>query len=88
MLPCTNKLIFGVDCMGCGLQRAILLLLKGDFLGAFKMYPAIYTMLILILLVCLTIFDKKRNYSKLLISIAIINALIMIIAYIYKQDLI
>lgn len=88
MLPCTNKLLFGVDCMGCGLQRAALLLLQGDFVAAFKMYPAIYTMIPLVIIVCLTIFDKNRNYSKLLISIAIVNALIMIIAYIYKQGLI
>lgn len=88
MLPCTNKMLFGVECTGCGMQRALLLLFQGDFIGAFKMYPAIYTFIPLIILVVLTIFDKKRKYNKLLIILAVINALLMIINYIYKQGLI
>ena len=46
MLPCWSKTLFGVECLGCGLQRAFLLLLKGDFIGAFQMYPAIYVTLV------------------------------------------
>ncbi|MES2747917.1 MAG: DUF2752 domain-containing protein [Bacteroidota bacterium] len=46
MIPCMNKQLFGVDCLGCGTQRALLLVLKGDFVAAFHMFPAIYTTLI------------------------------------------
>jgi hypothetical protein len=49
MLPCLNKKIFGVDCLGCGMQRSISLLLKGDFVAAFYMYPAIYPLLLLLM---------------------------------------
>ncbi|WP_237708876.1 DUF2752 domain-containing protein [Gillisia marina] len=35
LLPCLNKQLFDIDCYGCGGQRSILLLLKGDFHGAF-----------------------------------------------------
>ncbi len=42
MLPCLNKELFGVDCIGCGIQRATVLLFRGEFIAAFKMYPAIY----------------------------------------------
>lgn len=48
MLPCYTKKLWGVDCPGCGLQRAIVFLLKGDFGAAFGMYPAIYPMLLLL----------------------------------------
>ena len=44
MLPCLNKKLFGVDCLGCGIQRALSLLIHGEFIAAFKMYPAIYTL--------------------------------------------
>jgi hypothetical protein len=35
MIPCMNKTLFGVDCMGCGTQRALAFLLKGEFVEAF-----------------------------------------------------
>ncbi|WP_282075776.1 DUF2752 domain-containing protein [Maribacter aquivivus] len=47
MLPCFTKQLLGVDCPGCGLQRSLLFLIKGEFISAFLMYPAIYPMLLL-----------------------------------------
>ncbi len=48
MLPCFTKKIIGVDCPGCGLQRAAFFLLQGDFVAAFYMYPAIYPLILLL----------------------------------------
>jgi len=45
MLPCFSKTFFGFTCLGCGLQRSLILLIHGDFLSAFKMYTEIYTLL-------------------------------------------
>lgn len=84
MLPCMNKKLFGVECLGCGTQRAITLLLKGEFLEAFYMYPAIYTLILLFGFLLLNFIDRGRNYHKIIISMAIINAAIMIISYFYK----
>jgi len=47
MLPCFTKQLWGFDCPGCGLQRAIVFLIQGKFGAAFEMYPAIYPMLFL-----------------------------------------
>lgn len=85
MLPCMSKQLFGMDCPGCGMQRSLLLVLKGDFADAFFMFPAIYTTIIFFLSVGLHFVDKSRNYHKIIVPIAVINALIMIISYIYKQ---
>lgn len=85
MLPCMNKSIFGVDCMGCGMQRSLLLLSKGEFLEAFKMFPALYTTILFFLVVTLHFLDKSRNYLKLIVALAIINALVLVIAYAYKM---
>ena len=46
MVPCMNKSIFGIDCMGCGTQRSLALLLDGEFIEAFKIFPAIYTLIL------------------------------------------
>ena len=48
MLPCYTKQLWGFDCPGCGMQRSIVFLLKGEFGAAFEMYPAIYPMLLLL----------------------------------------
>jgi len=63
MLPCLNKKLFGVDCMGCGLQRAIALIFQGEFVAAFQMYPAVYGLITLFLYVGLNIFFKFKNSS-------------------------
>ncbi len=85
MIPCLNKQLFGVDCLGCGTQRALLLLFNGDFAKAFHMFPAIYTTLLFFGILALHFLDKSRNYHKLLIGLAIVNASIMIVSYIYKM---
>ena len=84
MLPCMNKTIFGVDCMGCGTQRALHLLLQGEFVEAYKMFPAIYTLILFAIVLFLHFIDKKRNYLKLISLLAIVNGVLMIINYFYK----
>lgn len=84
MIPCLNKKLFGLDCLGCGTQRAIVFILKGDFVAAFHQFPAIYTTLLFFAIVGLHFTDKSRNYHKLIVGLAILNGIIMIISYIYK----
>ncbi|UNY97519.1 DUF2752 domain-containing protein [Zhouia spongiae] len=84
MLPCLNKKLFGIECPGCGIQRSVALIWDGDLVGAFKMYPAIYTLIIMFLLIGIDIVTKKKDFSKLIIPLAIINAVIIITNYILK----
>ena len=84
LLPCVNKKIFGIECLGCGTQRSLVMLFHGDFIGAFQMFPAIYTTILLFSCIALHFIDKSRNYHKAIIGLAIINAVIMVIAYFYK----
>lgn len=84
MLPCMNKQLFGVECPGCGTQRAIAFLLEGEFWEAFKMFPAIYTLGIFFIFLALHLLDKKRNYYKLVIASAILNGAVILIAYFIK----
>lgn len=85
MLPCLSKTLFGIECLGCGFQRSLLLLFQGQFKAAFEMYPAIFTSLIFIASLLLNAVHKKGNYSKAIIILAIINASIMIAGYYYKH---
>lgn len=87
MMPCLTKKYFGIDCFGCGTQRAFVMLTEGDFKGAFEMYPAIYSLLVLAFFVVLSIFDRSRNYSKILIFLGIANAVIIVVSYFLKHPL-
>ncbi len=84
MLPCVSKSLFGVDCFGCGSQRALVLVCKGNFIEAFQMYPAIYTTILFFAFLGLHFLDKTRNYFKPILGLAVLNLFIMILAYFYK----
>lgn len=86
MMTCVNKSIFGIDCFGCGTQRSLLLLLQGDFTGAFKMFPAIYTTILFFIVVALHFLHKSINYSKILILLGITNGIIIFVSYFYKYS--
>jgi Protein of unknown function (DUF2752) len=84
LMPCMNKSMFGIDCLGCGTQRALILITNGEFEKAFFMFPAIYTTILLFAFLGLNFVDKTRNYHNFIIPLALLNASIMIISYFYK----
>ncbi len=85
MLPCLSKRLFGFDCLGCGMQRSLLFISKGEFIEAFKMYPAIYTILLFFILVTYNfIFKKKKVNPKIIYSLAILNIIIILTSYFHK----
>ena len=84
MLPCLNKKLLGLDCLGCGMQRSIALIIHGDFIAAFKMYPAIYTLMLLLGFVILNAYKNYRFANKVIITLVVINLLLIIGNYILK----
>lgn len=85
MLTCPSKKFLGVECLGCGAQRAIVLVFQGKFSEAFTMYPAVYTVLLFFFILGLSFIDKKRKYSSVLMTLIIINLVIMVVSYVYKH---
>jgi len=84
MLPCLNKKIFGVECPGCGIQRSVMLLLEGDFTGAFKMYPAIYTLIPLFAFLFWDNFYPLKHANRIIITLTILSVALILINYILK----
>jgi len=85
LLPCLNKQLFGLECYGCGGQRAILLLFDGEFSEAFRMFPAIYSVLILLIFVLYNLFYKFKYDFIIKIGLILINAAIILTNYIIKM---
>jgi Protein of unknown function (DUF2752) len=86
MLPCLNKQLFGIECLGCGIQRAAVLLFKGEFIAAFKMYPAIYSLFILVAFLLLNLFLKFKYAGPIKIFLISLNVAIIVISYIIKMN--
>ncbi len=84
MLPCLNKQLFGIECFGCGIQRATALLFKGEFIAAFKMYPAIYSLFILVVFLLLNLFLKFKHATPIKIGLILLNVVIIVFSYFIK----
>lgn len=84
MLPCLNKKFFGFECMGCGLQRSVALLIKGQFLDAFFMYPAVYTIIALFGFIILNHYKNFKLGNKIIIILAMLNVVTIIGSYLLK----
>ncbi len=86
MLPCMNKKIFGIDCPGCGVQRSLAHIIKGEFTEAFYMYPAIYTLIFLALFMMIQKRFKFKFGKKIILTLVITNVTIIVISYIIKMN--
>ncbi len=84
MLPCLNKKFFGFECMGCGLQRSAALLIKGEFVDAFFMYPAIYTIIVLFGFIIINSFKNFKFGNKIIIILAMLNVAVIIGSFLIK----
>jgi len=61
MVPCYFKFMFGINCPGCGLQRSIIFLLKGELWASVKMYPPLLPIIFTLVLYFL---NKQFNYPN------------------------
>ncbi len=64
-LPCVFRMMFHTDCPGCGFQRSLLALLRGDVYNSIKLYPGLLPMLLFFVFL---IADRKfrfRHSNKL-----------------------
>lgn len=86
MLPCFNKSLTGVDCFGCGAQRALLLVFEAEFRQAFYMFPGIYPILILLAFLILNLFVKFRYDFQIKIALIIFSGAVMLISYLIKMN--
>ena len=82
--PCFYKSVFGVECPGCGMQRAFLALLRGDLLDSLILYPALIPTILLLAFLVIHVFFKLKNGAKILLYMFIFNVVIIVTSYLYK----
>ncbi|MBS1563195.1 MAG: DUF2752 domain-containing protein [Bacteroidetes bacterium] len=84
MLACPSKKYLHLECPGCGLQRSVLLLLKGDLPASFRMYPAAIPLMALAVFLALHIKYQFRNGATVIKYLQAGIAIIIVVFYIYK----
>lgn len=82
---CSVKSTFGIDCPGCGLQRAFIALLKGDVIESLKNHLALIPFLITILLLLIQLIKKYPNGGTWVMWSFIITSAVTLIQYFVKQ---
>lgn len=59
-LPCGIKQTLGVECPTCGMQRSIILLLRGEFWASIQMFPALIPMLAMVIMLIAHLIFKPN----------------------------
>ena len=82
-LPCYYKKFLGVECLGCGMQTAFILLLKGEFLESLRTFPALLPVIFLVGFIVLHLIFKFRRGARVLKISFIFTLMIMVTGYLY-----
>lgn len=84
MLPCFYNRFLGIECPGCGMQRAIIELLKGHLLESLETYPPLFPIVFMLVLLIIHLIFKFKNGAGYLKISFIFTSSIIVINYIYK----
>lgn len=83
-VPCIYKKYSGVECPGCGMQRAFIALLKGNFIESLQLYPALIPVILLVVFLIIHLFFKLKNGARLVKILFFVNVFIIMTNYSFK----
>jgi hypothetical protein len=84
MFTCPSKKFLHLECPGCGLQRSVIALFRGDIQTSLGLYPATIPLLVLLGFVALHLRFDFRNGATVIKYLYIGVAVIVFVFYIYK----
>lgn len=84
MQPCIYKQTIGIECPGCGSQRALIALLKGNLWESLRLFPALIPLLFLFVFLILHLIFNFQRGAVVLKYVFIGDVSIIIIHYIIQ----
>lgn len=85
LFSCFFKSHFGIECPGCGMQRSLIALLKGNIIESVQYHAALIPFLITIILLIIQLRIKHVDGGKWVMWAFIITSGITIIQFIIRQ---
>lgn len=83
-IPCTFQKYFGIECPGCGMQRAFIELLKGNLSDSVLLYPALIPMLSTLLMLIIHFNFQFKWSGKAIKILFTLSVVLILIPYLYK----
>lgn len=84
MLACSWKDTFGIECFGCGFQRSVLALFKGDLILSLSTYPATIPILFTFVYTTAHLLFKYKNGARNIVALFSFSASLIVGNFIYK----
>ena len=84
MMICYYKKLSGIDCPGCGMQRAFIYLLRGNFIESLHSYPALLPVLFTLTLTTIHLGFGLKNGAALIKYSFIFTISTIVISYVFK----
>lgn len=84
MMSCYYVEHFGVHCPGCGFQRSLILLLKGEVWESIKMFPPLLPTLFLVTFLIIHLIKKYERGGTILKRSFILVVLLMVVNFFMK----
>ncbi len=81
---CPSKKYFNIECPGCGLQRSIIALLRGNVIESVRLHPATIPLIIVVIYTMLHLKFNFKFGARNIKLLQILAASVIVVAYIYK----
>lgn len=81
-MSCPMVVLTGYPCPGCGMTRAVIALLKGDFYRAYQMHAFVYVLIVYAILFVIWRYGLKKDLLWIKrIGVLILAAMVVYYAY-------
>lgn len=85
LFTCYFKSHGGIECPGCGMQRAFISLLKGDFFQSLNYNAGLIPFITTIIALIVQLKIKKESGAKYVMWLFIVTVIVTSLQYIVKQ---
>lgn len=85
MVECHWKSTFGIECFGCGFQRSMMALFKGNLIESILIFPAAIPLLITLFYTLLHLWFKFKNGARNIIVLFSFTAFLILLNFILKH---
>jgi Na+-driven multidrug efflux pump len=84
-MACYYHKYLGVQCPGCGMQRSMAELLRGNFSTSLELFPALVPLLFMFLFLMMHLVFKFRSGAAILKYAFIVNAFIIMVTWVIRM---